>query len=272
MFDEVWVWRSGALGDFIATLPVIHALRSRARRLVLVAPSRYRALWDGADAWLDPDSAKAGGIFAGSADLTAVDLAVTWTFSAAEALRGCGVRSVAEGTPHPTPGVAIHDHLWQPIAAVAGRRIAVPELTPEPSRVARILERLGGASPVVIAPGSGGARKRWPIESWRVVADAVAPLPALWIGGPLEADEPGWGAPRWNDLGIADLTALAKCCRVWVGPDSGPGHLAAAVGARVGVWFNGRTDPAQWAPPGARVFLSDATPAEIAAWIRSDAL
>jgi heptosyltransferase-2 len=56
----------------------------------------------------------------------------------------------------------------------------------------------------------------------------------------------------WNlagDTGLKRLTALLKLCRVVVANDSGPLHLAAAVGvAAIGIF--GSTDPAATGPRG----------------------
>jgi ADP-heptose:LPS heptosyltransferase len=77
----------------------------------------------------------------------------------------------------------------------------------------------------------------------------------------------GWPAATIDDLDLGGLTALGTHCRAWIGPDSGPSHLVAAVGARVGVVFVGATDPKQWAPPGAKVFGPAASATEISSWV-----
>lgn len=253
--EHALVVRTGALGDFVATLPVLARLREEARRLTVVAPARYRVLFAGADAWHDADSAHATAMIAGRVDLSGVDLGVAWTSTAAEALTACGARAVAAGTPRPPPGTSIHDHLWAPLRDRFGPRDRDPRLTADPTAVAAITLRLGDRRPVVISPGSGGAAKRWPLPRWRAVAERLDDV--VWIGGPIEADEPGWGSPRWDDLDLVGLVALATRCRAWLCPDSGPGHLAAAAGARTGVVFTGATDPTCWAPPGAAVFGAD---------------
>ena len=101
-------------------------------------------------------------------------------------------------------------------------------------------------------PGSGGARKRLGLAHWHRQADR-APCAPLWIGGPQERDEVGWGTPRRDDLDLTHLAALASICTEWWGPDAGPQHLAAASGATVRVWFTDASDPRQWAPVGATV-------------------
>ena len=264
---RVWVVRTGALGDFVATLPVLDALRARADELVVVAPRRYAALFRGADQWIDSDGTGALAMHAGRLPLDDVDVAVAWTSGVADALRRCGVCRVLEGAPRPPAGVAIHDHLWAPLLEGFGPRTAEPVVRPEPKAVDAIAARLGGLRPVVIAPGSGGKSKRWPLQRWQDVATHVG-RPVLWVGGPVEAGEAGWGEPAWHDLDLSGLTALAILCHTWLGPDSGPSHLAAAAGARVGVLFTGVTDPRNWAPPGARIFDGGTSAAALAAWVR----
>lgn len=262
---DVWVVRTGALGDFVATIPVLDRLRERPGRLVVVSSLRYRALFPAADAWIDAEGQAAAALFAGRTDLREA-VGVAWTAGAAAALRACGARQVREGTPHPPPGRSIHDHLWA--SALDGPRDRDPRLHPAATALEAMRERLGGERPVIVAPGSGGARKRWPLERWRRVAEAMA-RPVLWIGGPLEVGEPGWGEPRWDDLGLPELMALARECAAWIGPDAGPSHLATAAGAPTGVVFVGATDPRCWAPPGAQVFGPEADVGDVVAWARA---
>src|SRR5262249_62383936 len=55
-----------------------------------------------------------------------------------------------------------------------------------------------------------------------------------------------------RDPSLRQLAALFERATVFVGNDSGLSHLAAAVGCATLVLF-GPTDPAVWAPTGARV-------------------
>jgi ADP-heptose:LPS heptosyltransferase len=54
-------------------------------------------------------------------------------------------------------------------------------------------------------------------------------------------------------LRLAELAALLEECDLFVGADSGPAHLAAAVGGRVAVLWSGTNDRRQWQPYGERV-------------------
>lgn len=252
------VWRTGALGDFVLTLPVLDALRERADHLRVIAPTRYRALWDGADAWIDAEGPEATALYAGAA--LDAEIGIGWTGGAASALRACGAHTVLEGRPHPPAGVHQADNLWQPLLPWLGPRRTDPRIGVPPQTAA-------GPAPVVFAPGSGGAIKRWPTARWAAIAAAV-PEP-LWVAGPLEADEPHGGPGSRVRPSLTELIRLAARCRAWLGPDSGPQHVAAAVGARVAVGFTPATDPRQWAPIGARVFQPEDPDQALVDWVIS---
>jgi hypothetical protein len=244
----------------VATLPALWRLREAASHLTVVAAPRYRILFPAADAWVDADGLDAMRILGGTAAIEA-DLGVAWTTTAAEGLRGCGIAEVLAGSPRPPPGISIVDHLWAPLIPRFGARDHDPRVVPSAIALEAMRARLAGARPLVLSPGSGGSAKRPPLAWFHDLAARSEP-PVLWIGGPVEAGEPGWGAPRWDDLDLDGLAALAALCRAWVAPDSGPAWLAAAAGARVAVVFNGATSAANWAPPGALVLGAD-TPATV---------
>jgi heptosyltransferase III len=98
----------------------------------------------------------------------------------------------------------------------------------------------------VIHPFSGSARKNWPLERFRELADRLA-MPVCWCAGPEETLE---DALRFDNL--YELAGWLGSARVYIGNDSGITHLAAAVGAPVVAIF-GPTDPMVWAPRGERV-------------------
>jgi len=259
------VLRTGALGDFVVTLPVLVRARREWDHLTVIAPPRYQALFRDADAWIDSDGLQMQALFAGKSKLVA-DLGVAWTEAGSTVLREAGVAQVVSGVPLPPVGVRIHDHLWGPLLALWGPRDTDPTLEPTEAALTRLKARGGPSRPVVIAPGSGGVRKRWPTAWWHRVAKAVD-LPVIWVTGPVETSEEGFGEPHWRDLDLSELIALAADCHAWLGPDSGPCHLASAAGARVGVGFNGATSPENWSPIGAMVFGAEAEPETWAQWV-----
>ncbi len=101
--------------------------------------------------------------------------------------------------------------------------------------------------------------KRWPAERYGALADLLAArglAPAVVIGPGEEAlgrTVAAAARPRLPVLGAdldpLELAALLSCARVVVSNDSGPMHLAAAVGVPV-VAFFGPTDPGRTAPSG----------------------
>lgn len=97
-----------------------------------------------------------------------------------------------------------------------------------------------------IHPFSGSARKNWPIERFRELAERLT-IPVEWCAGPEEVLE---NALRFDNLW--DVACWLASARVYIGNDSGITHLAAAVGTPVVAIF-GSTDPAIWGPRGERV-------------------
>jgi len=105
----------------------------------------------------------------------------------------------------------------------------------------------------VIHPFAGSPRKRWPIECFRELAWRLTPhMPVEWCASPEDELQ---GARRFEDL--YDLACWLATARIYIGNDSGPTHLAAAVGTPVVALF-GPSDPAVWAPRGPHVAIAAA--------------
>ncbi|MGH9440725.1 MAG: lipopolysaccharide heptosyltransferase II [Thermoanaerobaculia bacterium] len=145
------------------------------------------------------------------------------------------------------------------------------EVPPEAARkAAQYLDsyRIGEASrPIFLSPGAAfGATKRWPAERFALLADALMDEGhklALTIGpdeielGRLIARRARHRVPVMGaDLDSGELAAVLAAGRLHVGNDSGPAHLAAAVGVPTVVFF-GPTDPGRTAPEGAPVSVLD---------------
>jgi heptosyltransferase III len=115
---------------------------------------------------------------------------------------------------------------------------------------------------VAIHPGSGSAKKNWPVERWVELAKrfTAAGERLLVVGG--EADhailakieEQLAGLPLVfaRDLPLPLLGAILVRATGYFGHDTGVSHLASAVGVPSTVIF-GTTDPAVWAPRGNHV-------------------
>lgn len=153
-----------------------------------------------------------------------------------------------------------------------------PSTTPryQPNVVAR--ERISARWPrdgrrrIAIHLGSGMPAKRWSLESWTALAQQLSTRCELFIVGGRD-DEP-LAEELLNTLpddcavvnaigqvSVEDLSALFTTCDAYAGSDSGPAHLASAVGLPVVVLFSGTNDARQWQPVGNKVtVLAHAVP------------
>lgn len=265
------VLRGGALGDFILTLPVIRRLRHAFpdERLEVVGPPGVNSLAihfglaDGArrldDAALAPLFVRGGGVDPEwAAWFSRFRIVVSYLFDPDDTfhdnLRRAGVGTIVRGPhrPHPDAGHAT-TQLAAPLAALGltfsenDRRTPIGLWTPD-SRIA-------------IHPGSGSPQKSWSPAQW---ADVAARLHhshghlILVVAGEAEshllpdilarlhaANVPCEVA---HNLPLPQLAHILARCRLFIGHDTGPAHLAAACGAPCLLLF-GPTDPAIWAPP-----------------------
>jgi heptosyltransferase-1 len=97
---------------------------------------------------------------------------------------------------------------------------------------------------VLASPLAGWRAKQWPIEHYQ----ALATLLDRELGIPLVLDgPPGSGLDHCS--GLPGLIHATRCAAAVVGVDSGPLHLAAALG-KPGVAIYGPTDPARNGPYG----------------------
>ncbi len=173
----------------------------------------------------------------------------------------------------PVPPVDHQFHLLQLLGIQEpGRDL---ELWPGPGDEARVDGLLKEAwvaesQPVVaVHPGSRWPSKRWPAERYAELVDQLAVLSkarVILTGSEQERplceqihraaqSKPFVAAGRTS---LNDLAALMRRCRVLVGGDSAPLHMAAAAGTPVVALF-GSTDPLRHAPPAGRkkIFKSE---------------
>jgi lipopolysaccharide heptosyltransferase I len=110
-------------------------------------------------------------------------------------------------------------------------------------------EGRGATGRVILVPGAGKPDKQWPVERYRELATRVGAR-ALAVWGPSEkhlAEQIGCEiAPPTN---LRELAALVRDAEVVIGGDTGPIHLAAALGTRV-IGLYGPTNPARNGPYG----------------------
>lgn len=264
--------RRGGLGDFVLTLPCVALLRrAGAQHITVAGDPRWLPLAPdlaGADAVLDATDAawmrrEADPAFWAAFDRVHAITADDGALAASLAAAGCVATIVP---PQPRGGHA---------AAWFARGLGAPEAP----AVAPAADRRG----ILLHPGSGSPAKNLPLAFWLDVAAALGPgerAALTWLAG--EADlalVPGLEDAVRRGLGarvlvappIRDLARLLGRTAGFAGHDSGPAHLAAWRGAAVTAVF-GPTDPAVWAPLGARVSVErfGVEPREIAARFRGD--
>jgi ADP-heptose:LPS heptosyltransferase len=161
--------------------------------------------------------------------------------------------------PSPDPMVHTAQSTMAAFQCMGVRRETPPALRYEvhSRESSRIREKLAGKPYVVVHPGSVMATKRWDAERFGEVAAAVAQqnFKLVVVAGPGEESFAGRAAAKINGasimlgLSIPELAEVIRGARLYIGNDSGPMHLAAAVGTpTIAVW--GSSDSRRWRPWG----------------------
>ena len=114
---------------------------------------------------------------------------------------------------------------------------------------------------VIVHAGGRYPPNRWPQENWARLAETL-PLPVVFVGSAADVVDVGavlgqTGAKERaqsaaGQTSVLQLAALARRAAACVGNDSGPMHIAAAMGTPVVGLFGPTSDPAAWGPWGDR--------------------
>jgi ADP-heptose:LPS heptosyltransferase len=156
-----------------------------------------------------------------------------------------------DGCPH-------QSEVSMALARAAGARLVPPPpyYVPEASLLPRAPEGV-----VYLHPGAGKVKNRWSAEGFATVAREILArgLEVLFLEGPQDAgtlaavESPlGRSLPAVRGETVPMLAARFARAALFVGNDTGPLHLAGAVGCpTVGIY--GWSDPVEWAPVGACV-------------------
>lgn len=266
------VYHTGALGDFITTIPAIRFRKKQTagRPMTLLgrpAIGKFAKDIGLIDNWLDIDDPAILPLFYET--LTAQARKLLSPFTTAILFTGddspiwknterSGIETVRQP---PFPSSRVHAIDYHLSLFCNPETVGDPEKTPwivpsaEALAAAKALVPRDRSRPVALHPGSGSRKKNWPLDRFLSVADHVRSLriPVLWIKGPAEVS---YDFPRGDltaaNLPLAVLAALLSQCRALVGNDSGITHLAAAAGCPTVAIF-GPSDPAVWGPRGRNV-------------------
>ncbi len=288
---RIVVIRPGALGDALLAFPVIQALRQQfVGEKVQVMLVSHAAVLDLSRAWgvaqvtYNYDTAYWSELFLDRGirtprlreELARTDLAVGWLRDSEGLVErnlyevGCQRVIVAPGRP----GDEVHEH----IVRYLGRTVGLEMDEREPFKLLSGLTPLQQANReedvgkrqqrrIAIHPGSGGARKCWPVEQFaRIIGDLQQQgRPILLLSGPADEER----IAQLRDLlqqtkrGLAEVQILANApllevcrelqsCRFYLGNDAGMTHLAALFGLPTIVLF-GPSDPQTWRPIGNQI-------------------
>ncbi|MGH6689621.1 MAG: glycosyltransferase family 9 protein [Gammaproteobacteria bacterium] len=253
------VLHPGALGDVLLSIPALRMLRRDEGEVVLAAQPRIGRLLESlgaVDRHVAFDTLGLDALFGEDApppplhQLFAGARIVSW-FGSGDAGFKRRLRALAPDTlvasSTPPAGATAWEHLF---ASVGARSTAddrdLDAIPVSPAIVddgRRVLAAAGwdGVRPLLMLhPGAGGPTKRWPVEGFAEVAEALRDAFAVGLlvhEGPAD-HEPVTalrGRLRVPSLHLVDppLEALAgamRHARLWIGNDSGVTHLGAAVG------------------------------------------
>lgn len=153
--------------------------------------------------------------------------------------------------------LALVESLGVPRIDRARWRFPLPASPADEDYVSRRLAALGAREFMIVNPGGGWQSKRWAPEDYAAVIRRMAeefPGEFLLTGSPdeepvIEEIRRASETPRahYFPSTVTQFIALARRASLFVGSDSGPLHLAAAVGTPI-VAIYGPTDPARNGP------------------------
>ena len=158
--------------------------------------------------------------------------------------------------------LSLANEALQPVLGGRELQLHAPRLPVDPTAEAWAdseISRLGIASYAIVNPGAGWGAKQWPPERFGAVARALAAhnIKTL-VNASAEESELARAVVRASGgnafelrCTIGQLIALTRRARIFVGGDTGPLHLAAALEVPV-VGLFGPTDPGRTGPYGTR--------------------
>lgn len=259
----------GALGDVVATFPAFLALRRRFRPLALLCQGHIAALASRLgviDTPLDLESSVFGALFGAPTDPRLAGLLAPYrrllVFSSRPRLTDDLRRCLPDAALHPVTARPPLDRKTHVLRHLYDQLVACGLLAPA-DRAAPAAGPFGAAAsqpappgaPILLHPGAGSPRKRWPLASFLTVAAGLEArgLQPAFLLGPAEGDlAAGLRDPNRPLHQVAELRQLQRLLAAsggLIGNDSGISHLSAFLGLPTVTVF-GPSDARRWAPSG----------------------
>jgi heptosyltransferase-2 len=284
--------RGGAVGDFLLTLPALRLLRETFAHCHLEILG-YRhiaelAVYGGptagttyADSTRNIESAPMAGFFARAGNLDQVwceyfasfQQVVSWLFDPDGIFEANVKRAGVKNYISAYAKVSDENHAsvqWaqglQTMALYledgAARLIPTEDMLRLGDEWLRGHGLAAGQRFVAIHPGSGSAKKNWPVERWMELTRSLVQEGdrVVVFGGEADQEilaaferELAKGAVEFaRDLPLPMVGSVLARAQRYFGHDTGVSHIAAAVGIPATILF-GSTDPSVWAPRGENV-------------------
>jgi lipopolysaccharide heptosyltransferase I len=301
--QRLLVVKTSSIGDVIHALPVVQAIKEAAPHLTLgwVVRLRCADILRG-NPYIDrlyvmPDKPSLAELLALRRDLhfahynMSLDMQGLLLSGLVTRLSGAPVRvgwdRNREGNAlfltHPiVSGKGKQSHeidLLYGFAEALGIHTSHSEFTPQPYLAAENAAKAGEwladlpCPRIALNVGASRAYKRWPVENWTASALSLAQSghSVVFVGDKTDAESVAQIVPKMtgdfvNLAGkttLRELASVLAACDLLVSGDSGPMHLAVAVGTPVVALF-GATHPARHGPYGARnTILHDPVPGTI---------
>jgi heptosyltransferase III len=269
------IYHTGALGDFITTIPAIRYYKklNPCKPITLLgrpAIGKFAKDIDLITDWLDVDNPRLLPLFfdnfSDNAKKLLADFTTAILFTSPDApivknIERSAVNKIFWQLPFPESSIHIIDYhlsLFCDPATVAESE-KIPAIVPSTDAFSSIETLLppDTKKPVAIHPGSGSKKKNWSFDRFLKIAGYFRSkqVPVLWIKGPAEDDYyfPADDAVASN-FPLTELAAHLSKCRSYIGNDSGVTHLAAAVGCKTVALF-GPSERRIWTPRGRDVII-----------------
>jgi len=191
--------------------------------------------------------------------------------------KACGIRKIV-GLPlgDRATNLQLTETLWESEAARLARCIGELglidlndlsgwdlRLTPEEiKRAETALQGMGGRPIIACGPGTKVQAKDWGTESWcSLMAKLTSKFPEhglVLVGAKEDREVSERLAAKWRgkavnlcgELAPRETAAVLRRAELFLGPDSGPMHFAAAAGVPCVIAFAARTKPGIWFPQG----------------------